>query len=114
MRRGPRPRGVAVDDGNVQSIAGDWKGTVALADGRSLPATASFSASSTGAITVADPSAPMNFQFQSVTASAGGAITAITADGTNFLGRLSQDGKQITGDIILANGTGHKISISRP
>jgi hypothetical protein len=112
--QGTKDAGVAVDAGNSQSIVGDWKGTIALADARSLPATASFSASSTGAITVADPSSPMQFQFQSVTVSSGGAITAITADGTNFLGKLSQDGKQITGDIILSNGTGHKISVSRP
>ena len=102
------------ESGSAQSIVGDWNGAIALADGRSFPAAASFSAASTGAITVPDPSVFMKFQFQSVTVSAGGAITAITSDGTNFLGKLSQDGKLMTGDIILANGTGHKISMSRP
>jgi hypothetical protein len=93
---------------------GDWKGTIALADARSFPAIASFSAASTGTITVSDPAVPMNYQFQKLTVSAGGTITGITADGVNFLGKISQDGKQITGDIILPSGTGHKISMSRP
>ena len=112
----PRTKAVeaAAESASSQSIAGDWKGTIALADARSFPAVASFSGASSGAITVDNPSESMKYQFQSVTVSAGGAITAITADGTNFLGKLSQDGKQITGDIILANGTGHKISVNRP
>jgi len=97
-----------------QSIAGDWKGTIALADARSFPATASFSAASTGTILADDPSGSIKYQLQNVAVSAGGAITAITADGTNFLGQLSKDGKQIRGDIILPNGTGHKISVTRP
>jgi hypothetical protein len=63
---------------------------------------------------VSDPAVPMNYQFQKLTVSAGGTITGITADGVNFLGEISQDGKQITGDIILPSGTGHKISMSRP
>jgi hypothetical protein len=112
--QGTKAAEVTGEQGTSQSIVGDWKGTIALADARSFPAVASFSAASTGTITVADPSPSMKYQFQSVTVSAGGAITAITQDGTNFLGKLSQDGKQITGDIILANGTGHKISMSRP
>jgi hypothetical protein len=111
---GTKAAETASESGSSQSIVGDWKGAIALADARSFPALASFSAVSTGAITVADPSVSMKFQFQTVTVSASGTITAITADGTNFLGKLSQDGKQITGDIILANGTGHKISMSRP
>jgi len=97
-----------------QSIAGDWMGTIVLADGRTLSAAGAFSAASTGTITVADPSASLKFQFQNLAVSSGGTITAITADGTNFLGKLSQDGKKITGDIVLASGTGHKISMSRP
>jgi hypothetical protein len=56
----------------------------------------------------------MKNQFQKLTVSASGTITGITADEVNFLGKLSQDGKQITGDIILPSGTGHKISMSRP
>jgi len=104
----------AADSGSSQSIVGDWKGTIALADARSFPAVASFFAASTGTVTVADPSASMKYQFQKLTVSAGGMITGITADGVNFLGKLSQDGKQITGDIILPSGTGHKISMMRP
>ena len=69
---------------------------------------------STGTITADDPSVSIKFQFQNLTVSPRGTITAITADGTNFLGKISADGKQITGDIILANGTGHKISMTRP
>ena len=69
---------------------------------------------STGTITADDPSVSIKFQFQNLTVSPSGTITAITADGTNFLGKISADGKQITGDIILSNGTGHKISMSRP
>jgi len=102
------------ESGSSQSILGDWKGTIHLADGRSFPAAVSFSAASAGTITVADPSLSINYQFQKLTVAAGGTITGITADGVNFLGKLSQDGKQITGDIILPSGTGHKISMSRP
>jgi hypothetical protein len=63
---------------------------------------------------VADPSMSLKYQLQNVAVAAGVTITAATADGVNFLGKLSQDGKQITGDIILPNGTGHKISMTRP
>ena len=104
----------AAESGSSQSIVGDWKGTIALADSRSFSAIASFSAESSGTITVADPSVSMKYQFQKLTVSAGGTITGITADGVNFLGKLSPEGKQITGDIILPSGTGHKISMSRP
>jgi hypothetical protein len=104
----------APESGSSLSIVGDWKGAIHLADARSFPATASFSAESTGAITVADSSASMMYQFQKLKVAAGGTITGITADGINFLGKLSADGKQITGDIILPSGTGHKISLSRP
>ena len=100
--------------GSSQSILGDWKGTMVLADGRSFPAAASFSAESTGTITVPDPSVSMKFQFQKVSVAAGGTITGITADQANFLGKLSPDGKKMTGDIILPSGTGHKILLSRP
>lgn len=112
--QGTKAAEVTVESGTSQSIVGDWKGTIALADARSFPAVASFSAASTGTITVADPSGSIKYQFQNLAVSAGGTITAITLDGTNFLGKLSKNGKQITGDIILANGTGHKISMSRP
>jgi hypothetical protein len=112
--KGAAPAEAAADSGSSQSIVGDWKGTIALADGRSFPAAASFSAASTGTITVADPSVSLKYQFQKLTVAAGGTITGITADGVNFLGKLSQDGKQITGDIILPSGTGHKISLTRP
>ena len=54
---------------------------------------------STGTITADDPSVSIKFQFQNLTVSPSGTITAITADGTNFLGKISADGKQITGDI---------------
>ncbi len=111
---GSKSAEAAADQGSAQSIAGDWKGTITLADSRSFPATASFSAASTGAIAVPDPSVSMNFQFKTVTVSSSGIIAAITADGTNFLGKLSQYGKQMTGDIILPSGTGHKISLTRP
>jgi hypothetical protein len=111
---GTKAAEVTAEPGTSQSIAGDWKGTIALADARSFPAVASFSAASTGTITVADPSGSIQYQFQNLTVSASGTITAITLDGTNFLGKLSNDGKQITGDIILASGTGHKISLGRP
>jgi len=111
---GTKAADVTVESGTSQSIVGDWKGTINLADGRSIPAAASFSATSTGAITAADPSASINYQFQKVAVSASGTITAITADGTNLVGNLSKDRKQITGDIILASGTGHKISMTRP
>jgi hypothetical protein len=100
--------------GSAQSIVGDWKGTLATADARSFPATASFSAASTGVLAVADPSANISYQFQKVVVSEGGNITAITAEGINLLGKLAKDGKEITGDIILPNGTGHKIIMSRP
>lgn len=103
-----------VASGSAPSIAGEWKGTLATADARSFPATASFSAVSTGALAVADPSANISYQFQKVVVSNEGNITAITAEGINLLGKLSKDGKQITGDIILPNGTGHKITMSRP
>jgi hypothetical protein len=56
----------------------------------------------------------MKYEFQKLTVSAGGTITGITVDGIDFLGKFSPDGKQITGDIILPSGTGHKISMSRP
>jgi hypothetical protein len=111
---GTKSAEVTVEPGTSQAIAGDWKGAVALADARSFPAVASFSAASTGTITVADPSGRIQYQFQNVTVLANGAITASTLEGTNFLGKLSTDGKQISGDIILPNGTGHKISMSRP
>ena len=112
--QGTKPPEVAAQSGSSQSIVGDWKGTLALGDARSFPATASFSAASTGVITAADPSASIQYQFQNVNISSDGTITAATADGVNLLGKLSKDGKQIRGDIILPNGTGHKISISRP
>ncbi len=104
----------AVDSGSSQSIVGDWKGTITLADGRSMPALFSFSASSTGLLTVADPSVSMNLQFRNVAVAAGGIVTGLTSDQVNFLGKLSADEKQMTGDIILPSGSGHKISISRP
>lgn len=104
----------AVQSGTSRSIAGDWSGTIGMADARSLPATASFSPASTGTITVADPSGAIKYQLQNLAVSSGGTITASGADGTNFLGALSQDGKQITGDLVLASGTGHKISLTRP
>jgi hypothetical protein len=103
-----------VESGSSQSIVGDWKGTITLADGRSLPAAFSFSASSNGLLTVADPSVSMNLQFRNVAVAAGGIVTGLTSDQVNFLGKLSADGKQMTGDIILPSGTGHKISMSRP
>jgi hypothetical protein len=104
----------SVESGNSQSIVGDWKGTIATADARSVPAVASFGAASGGSIKATDPSAAMNYQFQMVTVSPNGTIAAITADGVNFLGNISADGKHITGDIILPSGTGHKLSMSRP
>jgi hypothetical protein len=112
--QGTQSAEVATPIGTSQSIVGDWKGTIALADARSFPLAASFSGASSGAMRVADPSASINYRFQNVVVAASGTITAITADGINFLGKISPDGKQITGDIILPNGTGHKISISRP
>lgn len=100
--------------GSSQSIVGDWKGTITLADGRSLSATFSFTASSTGMLTVADPSVSMDYQFRNVAVAAGGIVTGLASDQVNFLGKLSADGKQMTGDIILPTGTGHKISLARP
>jgi len=111
---GAKAAEVADASGTARSIAGDWKGTITMADGRSLPAVAAFSAASAGTITVADPSAAVKYQLQNLAVSANGTITAITPDATNFLGKLSEDGKQMTGDIILPSGTGHKISLSRP
>ena len=111
---GTKAAETAANSESSQSIVGDWKGTITLADGRSLPAAASFSAASTGLLTVANPSVSMNLQFRNVAVSAGGTITGITSDQVNFLGKLSSDGKQLTGDIILPSGTGHKISMSRP
>lgn len=102
------------ESGSSQSIAGDWKGTITLADGRSLPAIFSFTASSTGMLSVADPSVSMDYQFRNVAVAAGGIVTGLTSDQVNFLGKLSADGKQMTGDIILPTGTGHKISLARP
>jgi hypothetical protein len=104
----------AAESGSSESIAGEWKGTIALADARSFPAAASFSAASTGSLTVADPAVSINYTFQNVNVSSAGMVTAITADGINLVGKLSADGKQLTGDIILPSGTGHKISMSRP
>jgi hypothetical protein len=79
-----------------------------------LPAAFSFSESSNGLLTVADPSVSMNLQFRNVAVAAGGIVTGLTSDQVNFLGKLSVDGKQMAGDIILPSGTGHKISMSRP
>jgi hypothetical protein len=56
----------------------------------------------------------MNLQFRNVAVAAGGIVTGLTSDQVNFLGKLSVDGKQMAGDIILPSGTGHKISMSRP
>ena len=112
--KGTKAAEVASDSGSSQSIVGNWKGMITLADGRSLPAAFSFSASSNGSLTVADPSVSMNLQFRNVAVSADGTITGVTSDQVNFLGKLSADGKQITGDIILPSGTGHKISMNRP
>jgi hypothetical protein len=112
--KGTNTAEVTAESGSSQSIVGDWKGTITLADGRSLPAAFSFSASSNGLLTVADPTVSMNLQFRNVAVAAGGTITGVTSDQVNFLGKLSVDGKQITGDIILPSGTGHKISMSRP
>jgi hypothetical protein len=105
---------VTVQSGTSQSIIGDWSGAITLADARSLPAAASFSSTSTATITVADPSGTIKYQLQNLTVSASGTITGSATDGTNFIGELSKDGKQITGDIVLSSGTGHKISLSRP
>lgn len=111
---GSKAAEAVAESGSVQSIVGEWKGTILTADARSVPATASFGAASDGYIKAADSSAGLNFQFQKITVASGGTIAAITADGVNFLGKISGDGKQITGDIILPSGTGHKISLSRP
>ncbi len=104
----------ATEAGASDSIAGDWKGTMSMADGRSFPAAASFSPASTGSLSVPDPAAAVKYDFQKVTVAQGGTVTAITADGVNLVGKVSADGKQMTGDIILPSGTGHKISLSRP
>jgi hypothetical protein len=112
--KGAKTADAAAASGSSQAIAGEWKGTILLADGRSLPAVASFTSAATGLLTVTDPSVSMKFQFQNVSAGSGGTITATTSDQVNFLGKLSPDGKQMTGDIILPMGTGHKISMTRP
>lgn len=104
----------ASEAGSSESIAGDWKGTMAMADGRSFPATATFSGASTGTLSAPDPAASVKYEFQKVSLAAGGTVTAVTADGVNLVGKLSADGKQMTGDIILPSGTGHKISLTRP
>jgi len=95
-------------------IAGDWKGTIHLADGREVPATALFSVGSTGTLSASDPALAVKYEFQKIDVAGGGAFTAITADGVNLVGNVSADGKQMTGDVILPSGTGHKISLSRP
>ena len=110
---GSKPSETAAESESSQSILGHWKGTIRLADGRSIPAEASFSAAATATFSVTDPSVPMKYEFQKLRVSAGGTITGITVDGIDFLGKLSPDGKQITGDIILPSGTGHKISMNR-
>ncbi len=112
--KGTKTAEAAAESGSSESIVGDWKGKITLADGRSLPASFSFSASSNGLLTVADPSVSMNLQFRNVAVAAGGIVTGVTSDQVNFLGKLSADGKQMTGDIILPSGTGHKISMTRP
>jgi len=112
--KGTKTAEATVESGSSRSIVGDWKGTITLADGRSLPAAFSFSVSSNGLLTVADPSVSMNLQFRNVAVAAGGIVTGLTSDQVNFLGKLSPDGKNMTGDIILPSGTGHKISMSRP
>lgn len=115
---GTKPAGsasAAADSGSSSvSIAGDWKGTMSMADGRSFPANANFSSASTGSLSVTDPGAAVKYDFQKVTVAPGGTITAITADGVNLVGKVSADAKQMTGDIILPSGTGHKISLARP
>jgi len=93
--KGTKAAEVASESGSSQSIVGDWKGTITLADGRSLLAAFSFSASSNGSLTVADPSVSMNLQFRNVAVSAEGTITGVTSDQVNFLGKLSADGKQM-------------------
>jgi hypothetical protein len=97
----------------TSAITGDWKGTIHLADGRESPATASFSATSTGTLSASDPVPPIKYEFQKISFADGGTFTAITADGVNLVGKVSADGKQMTGDVILPSGTGHKISLSR-
>ena len=117
--------------GTARSIAGDWKGTAVVAGGRSVPATASFAALAApdgpgapgaasssapkdgGIITIADPGGEIQFSFTNLAVSASGTITASNAEGSNFLAQLSTDGKQITGDLVLATGTGHKITLTR-
>src|SRR6202790_269250 len=105
--KGTKTADSTVESRSSQAIVGDWKGTITLADGRSLPAAFSFSASSNGLLTVADPSVSMNLQFRNVAVAAGGIVTGLTSDQVNFLGKLSADGRQMTGDIILPSGTGH-------
>jgi hypothetical protein len=112
--KGTKTAEAGTQSGSSASIAGDWKGTIKLADGRSFPATISFTASSTGYLTVPDPSVSLKYVFSNVAVAEGGTVTGNTSDQVNFLGKLSADGKQMTGDIILPMGTGHKISISRP
>ena len=111
---GKKTADVAVETGASQSVAGEWKGTIFMADARSFPAAANFSTGSAGTIAVADPSGSFRYEFQNVSVAASGTITAVTGDGTNLIGKLSSDGKQISGDIVLASGTGHKITLSRP
>jgi len=112
--KGDKAAETAGQQGNLQSIAGDWKGTATLADGRSVPAAASFVEGSTGTITLADPTEAVKYQLLNLLLAPDGTITAHAPDGTNLIAKLSQDGKQITGDVILASGTGHKISLGRP
>jgi hypothetical protein len=111
--KGANTASAAAPSGSSESIAGDWKGSIKLADGRSFPAILSFTATSTGYLTVPDPSVSLKYVFQNVVVAEGGTVTGNTSDQVNFLGKLSADGKQITGDIILPMGTGHKISLSR-
>ena len=109
---------ISVTSGTARSVAGDWKGSAIMADGRRLPASASFSAAAatlaSGSITVADPAGAVKFPLANLAVSASGTITANNSAGANFLGQLSADGKQITGDLVLASGTGHKITLTRP
>ena len=111
--KGTSTAAAAAPSGSSAPIAGDWKGSIKLADGRSFPATLSFTATSTGYLTVPDPSVSLKYVFQNVAVAEGGTVTGNTSDQVNFLGKLSADGRQITGDIILPMGTGHKISLTR-
>jgi hypothetical protein len=97
-----------------QSIKGSWSGAMTPPENTSVGVTAFFLSESSGVITVTDPTRFTQYRLQNLAVAADGTVTGSTADGVNLLVKLSADGKHLAGDLVLASGTGYRISLSRP